>query len=58
MSDHATPNAELIAYIDEWIDANAWRLDERIIDFALDVRLMAAGTSADAAESVATMAGV
>ena len=59
MSHPATPNAELIEYIDAWIEENAWRLDDRLIDFALDVRLMAAGTSiAEAPQPVSTMAGV
>ncbi len=61
MSQPATPNTELVEYIDEWIDENAWRLDERIIDFALDVRFMASGKSSapvETPEPVTTMAGV
>ena len=59
MSHPAQLNADLIEYIDSWIDENAWRLDDRIIDFALDVRLMAAGTSVpETPQPVATMAGV
>jgi hypothetical protein len=61
MNDAATMNAELIEYIDAWLDDNSWRLDERTLDFALDVRLMAGGLSfepvPDAPEWVASMAG-
>ncbi len=62
MNDAATMNAELIHYIDTWLEENAWRLDERTVDFALDVRLMATGVSYDpipeASEWVASLAGV
>lgn len=59
MSHLTRPNAELIEYVDAWIEENAWRLDDRLIDFALDVRLMAAGTPVlDTPQPVATMAGV
>ena len=37
-------DTELTRYIDEWLDENAWRLDGRLLDFVLDVRLMAAGS--------------
>ena len=60
MSDAATVNAELIEYIDTWLDENAWHLDQRTVDFALDIRNMAAGMSyepiPDAEEWVASMA--
>ena len=62
MSEQATLNAELIDYIDSWLDENAWRLDQRTLDFALDVRNMATGMTyepiPDAPEWVASMAGV
>ena len=60
MTDTATMNAELIEYIDTWLDDNAWRLDQRTLDFALDVRNIASGVSyepiPDADEWVASMA--
>lgn len=43
-------DTELTRYIDEWLDENAWRLDGRLLDFVLDVRLMAAGSVPAAAE--------
>jgi hypothetical protein len=62
MNDAATTNAELIEYIDAWLDDNSWRLDRRTLDFALDVRLMAGGITfepiPDAPEWVASMADV
>ena len=30
----------IIEYVDQWLTENGWRLDSRIHDFALDVRLM------------------
>jgi hypothetical protein len=34
---------DLTSYIDDWLDENAWRLDARVLDFVLDVRLLAQG---------------
>ena len=34
---------DLTRYIDDWLDDNAWRVDARVIDFVLDVRLALAG---------------
>ena len=31
---------QIIEYIDQWLTENGWRLESRIHDFALDVRLM------------------
>ena len=36
-------NTDLTSYIDAWLDEHAWHLDQRVLDFALDVRLIAAG---------------
>lgn len=62
MSDPATVNAEMIEYIDSWLEENAWRLDQRTLNFALDIRLMATGMSyepvPDTPEWVASLAGV
>jgi len=62
MSDASKPNTTLIEFIDTWLDENGWRLDERTTDFALDVRLLAAGGSLDpvpdAPEWVAELAAV
>ena len=62
MSDATTVNAEMIEYIDSWLDENGWRLDQRALDFALDVRLIASGISyqpvPDTPDWVASMAGV
>lgn len=55
-------NAALIDFIDTWLEEHSWRLDERTLDFALDVRLLAAGACyedvPDASEWVATLAAV
>jgi hypothetical protein len=49
---------ELTRYIDEWLDENAWRLDARLLDFVLDVRLMAAGAVPAAADEAREPVGV
>ncbi len=41
MSD-TTTHSELILFIDYWLAENEWRLDQATLDFALDVRLLAA----------------
>ena len=42
MTDTKTPHSELIRFIDYWLAENEWRLDQATLDFALDVRLLAA----------------
>jgi hypothetical protein len=37
---------ELIRFIDGWLEENEWRLDQQTLDFALDVRLLAAAKPA------------
>ena len=37
---------ELIRFIDGWLENNEWRLDQHTLDFALDMRLLAAGDAA------------
>ena len=49
---------ELTRYIDEWLDENAWRLDARLLDFVLDVRLMAAEAVPAAADEAREPVGV
>jgi hypothetical protein len=62
MTETATANAELIEFIDAWLEDNGWHLDRRTLDFALDVRLLAGGVTfeqiPDTPESVGAMAGV
>ena len=41
-----TEREELIRFIDGWLEENQWRLDQHTMDFALDVRLLAAGIGA------------
>jgi hypothetical protein len=42
MSDTETATTDLIQFVDRWLEENDWRLDQHTIDFALDVRLLAA----------------
>ena len=42
MPDTNTTHSELILFIDYWLAENEWRLDQATLDFALDVRLLAA----------------
>lgn len=35
-------NQEIISFVDEWLELNHWRLDQHTLDFALDVRNLAA----------------
>lgn len=42
MPDTKTTHSELILFIDYWLAENEWRLDQATLDFALDVRLLAA----------------
>lgn len=30
----------VVGFIDEWLAEHGWRLDDRVLDFALDVRAM------------------
>lgn len=30
----------VVEFIDEWLAEHGWRLDDRVLDFALDVRTM------------------
>jgi hypothetical protein len=39
-------HSELIRFIDGWLEENEWRLDQPTLDFALDVRLLAAARPA------------
>jgi hypothetical protein len=45
MTDTSLTNRELVEFIDEWLVVNEWRLDQTTLDFALDVRLLATGSS-------------
>jgi hypothetical protein len=62
MTDSANTSAELIEFIDAWLEDNGWHVDQRTLDFALDVRLLATGVTfeqvPDTPESVTAMAGV
>ena len=42
MTDTKTTHSRLILFIDYWLAENEWRLDQTTLDFALDVRLLAA----------------
>jgi hypothetical protein len=42
MTDIKQAHSELIRFIDYWLAENEWRLDQTTLDFALDVRLLAA----------------
>ena len=44
-----TPALATVAFIDEWLSENAMWVDSRVMDFALDVRML---LSADAAELI------
>lgn len=46
MTDTNTTHTELIRFIDYWLAENEWRLDQTTLDFALDVRLLAAADRA------------
>jgi hypothetical protein len=39
-------DTELTSFIDGWLADHAWHLDARVLDFVLDVRLLASGTPA------------
>lgn len=42
MTQTETQHSELVRFIDGWLEENEWRLDQQTLDFALDVRLLAA----------------
>ena len=42
-----TTHSKLILFIDYWLADNEWRLDQATLDFALDVRLLAAAEQAE-----------
>ena len=46
MTQTETQRNELIRFIDGWLEENQWRLDQQTLDFALDVRLLAAARPA------------
>ena len=40
-------NQQIINLIDEWLEQNHWRLEQHTLDFALDVRNLAAGAETE-----------
>lgn len=42
----------VVDFIDAWLTENAWTIDSRVVDFALDVRNMLAEVEASAPEPV------
>jgi hypothetical protein len=42
----------VVDFIDAWLTANAWTIDSRVIDFALDLRNMLAEVEASVPEPV------
>ena len=49
---HRTGPESAVDFIDAWLTENAWTIDSRVIDFALDVRNMLAEVEAPAPEPV------
>ena len=47
---------EVVDFIDEWLAGNAWTIDTRVIDFALDVRNMLSENAAPLPEPVGASA--
>lgn len=39
-ADRQSETDTVVGFIDEWLAEHGWRLDDRVLDFALDVRTM------------------